>query len=399
MGGAISLLAVNFVIAQIFTVAFLVTAARSRSKRAALYCAAGFAVASLAAVFETVVPFTSFPRFFAISAFGSMLAGFCLLRFGIGLFYRVPTNWQLLVAFFLASLVLDLVIYDLPRGTLHHATLYQLPFFVIQAWSASVVVRSKRRATVDRILLLLLSLTAGYCALKVYVAVAAGSGATAQDYVSSPFALISQALGAVLIVGTGLAILGVMVKEIVDDARARSEIDLLSGLYNRRGFTERVTPMLQPREGRQAGTLILADLDHFKRVNDTYGHHTGDEVIRQFARVLKDVMPNRAVAGRLGGEEFVVFLPSTDLEEARVVAHGMRAAMMSQQMDGLAEQARVTASFGVAALAKDEPLEQAMQRADKALYAAKENGRNRVECAEAPKTVVNPLVPQWIGRP
>lgn len=399
MGGAISLLAVNFVIAQIFTAAFLVTAARSRSRRAALYCAAGFAIASLAAVFETVVPFTSFPRFFAISAFGSMLAGFCLLRFGIGLFYRIPTNGQVLVAFFLASMALDLAIYDLPRGTLQHATLYQLPFFIIQAWSASVVIRSKRRSTADRILFSLLSLTAGYCALKIYVAVAAGSGATAQDYISSPFALISQALGAMLIVSTGLAILGVMVKEIVDDARARSEIDLLSGLFNRRGFIERVTPMLQSREGRLAGTLILADLDRFKLINDSYGHHTGDEVIRLFARVLKDVMPNRAVAGRLGGEEFAVFLPSTDLEEARVVAHGMRAAMMSQQIDGLTEQARVTASFGVAAIAREEPLEQAMQRADKALYAAKENGRNRVECAEAPQTVVNPLVPQWIGRP
>ncbi|WP_457586019.1 diguanylate cyclase domain-containing protein [Ensifer canadensis] len=399
MGGAISLLAVNFVIAQIFTAAFLVIAAKSRSRRAALYCAGGFAVASLAAVFETIVPFTSTPRLFAISAFASVLAGFCLLRFGLGIFYRVPANWQMLAAFFLASVALDLVIYHWPRGTLQHAALYQLPFFIIQAWSASVIVRSKRRSAADRILLSLLALTCGYYVLKVFVAVAAGSGATAQDYISSPFALISQALGAVLIVGTGLAMLGVMVMEIVDDARARSEIDLLSGLFNRRGFTERVAPMLQGREGRLPGTLILADLDRFKLVNDSYGHHTGDEVIRQFARVLKDVMPNHAVAGRLGGEEFAVFLPSTELEEARVVAHGMRAAMMSQQIDGLAEQARVTASFGVAAIAKDEPLELAMQRADKALYAAKENGRNRVECAAAPQTVVNPQVPQWIGRP
>lgn len=397
MGGAISLLIVNFVIAQLFTAAFLVTAAKSRSRQAAQYCAAGFAVASLAAVFETVVPFTSFPRFFAISAFATMLAGFCLLRFGLGLFYRVPASWQVLVAFFLASVALDLMIYPMQRGTLQHAVLYQLPFFIIQAWSATTVWRSRRRSAADWILLSLLVLTAGYCALKVYIAVAAGSGTTAQDYVSSPFALVSQALGAMLIVGTGLAMLGVMIKDIVDDARARSEIDLLSGLYNRRGFIERVTPMLQP--GRPAGTLILADLDRFKQVNDSYGHHTGDEVIRQFARVLSEVMPNRAVAGRLGGEEFAVFLPSTDLEEARVVAHGMRAAMMSQKIDGLAEQARITASFGVAAIAEGEPLEQAMQRADKALYAAKENGRNRVECADAPQTVVNPLVPQWIGRP
>jgi diguanylate cyclase (GGDEF)-like protein len=235
--------------------------------------------------------------------------------------------------------------------------------------------------------------------VKIYAAVAAGSGASAQDYVSSPFALISQALGAMLIVGAGLAMLGVMVKDIIDDVQARSEIDLLSGLYNRRGFMDRVMPLLHARATQTPGTLILADLDRFKLVNDTYGHLAGDEVIRRFARVLMDVMPNRAVAGRLGGEEFAVFLPCTDLSEARVVAHGMRAAIMSQQIASLPEAARVTASFGVTTAGSGEALDPVMQRADKALYSAKANGRNRVECADVPTTVVNPTVPQWISRP
>jgi diguanylate cyclase (GGDEF)-like protein len=268
----------------------------------------------------------------------------------------------------------------------------------VLAWTASVVLRSGRRSFFDWLLFSLLALSASYYLIKIYAAVMAGSGATAQDYVSSPFALISQALGAMLIVGAGLAMLGVMVKDIIDDAQARSEIDLLSGLYNRRGFMERVTPLLHARPSETPGTLILADLDRFKLVNDTYGHHTGDEVIRRFARVLMDVMPNRAVAGRLGGEEFAVFLPCTDLSEARVVAHGMRAAIMSQQIAGLPEAARITSSFGVAAVGRGETLDLVMQRADKALYAAKENGRNRVECADMPMTIVNPAVPHWIGR-
>ncbi|WP_429815399.1 diguanylate cyclase [Ensifer sp. B1-9] len=399
MGGAISLLAVNFIIAQIYTVAFLTIAVKSRQRSAALWCAAGFAVASLSAVCEAIIPFSSTPRLFAIGAFASVLGGFCLLRFGLGRFYGLPVRWTVLGACFLAGVALDVAIYDLPRGTWQHAIPYQMPFFLIQAWTASVVIRSGRRSFFDRVLFGLLALSAAYYLVKIYAAVAAGSGATAQDYVSSSFALISQALGAMLIVGAGLAMLGVMVKDIVDDAQARSEIDLLSGLYNRRGFMDRVIPLLHARETQTPGTLILADLDRFKLVNDTYGHLAGDEVIRHFARVLMDVMPNRAVAGRLGGEEFAVFLPCTELSEARVVAHGMRAAIMSQQIAGLPEAARVTASFGVTAAGSGEALDPVMQRADKALYAAKANGRNRVECGETPTTVVNPSVPQWVCRP
>ncbi len=399
MGGAISLLAVNFIIAQIFTAAFLTIAAKSRQRRAAVWCASGFAVASLSAVFEAIVPFSPTPRFFAIAAFASVLGGFCLLRFGLGLFYQVPVRWSVLGACFAAGVALDVAIFDLPRGTWQHSFFYQMPFVLIQAWTASVVVRSARRSFFDWLLFSLLALSAAYYFMKIYAAVAIGAGATAQDYVLSNFALVSQALGAMLIVGAGLAMLGVMVKDIVDDAQARSEIDLLSALYNRRGFMDRVMPLLHARQSQTPGTLILADLDRFKLVNDTYGHLTGDEVIRRFARVLMDVMPNRAVAGRLGGEEFAVFLPCTELSEARVVAHGMRAAIMSQQIPGLPEAARVTSSFGVAAVGQGETLDLVMQRADRALYAAKENGRNRVECAEPADTIVNPAVHHWIGRP
>ena len=399
MGGAISLLAVNFIIAQIFPVAFLTIALKTRQRRAPLWCAAGFTVASLAAVCEAIVPFSSTPRLFAIGAFACVLGGFCLLRFGLGLFYQVPVRWPVLAACFVVGVALDMAIYDLPRGTWQHAIPYQMPFFLIQVWTASVVLRSGRRSFFDWLLFGLLALCSLYYLVKIYAAVAAGSGVTAQDYVSSPFALISQALGAMLIVGAGLAMLGVMVKDIVDDVQARSEIDLLSGLYNRRGFMDRVMPLLHARATQTPGTLILADLDRFKLVNDTYGHLAGDEVIRRFARVLMDVMPNRAVAGRLGGEEFAVFLPCTDLSEARVVAHGMRAAIMSQQIAGLPEAARVTASFGVTAVGSGEALDPVMQRADMALYSAKANGRNRVECTETPTTVVNPTVPQWVGRP
>ncbi|PLU65356.1 GGDEF domain-containing protein, partial [Sinorhizobium medicae] len=194
MGGAISLLAVNFVIAQIFVAAFLVIAVKSRHGRAAAWCAAGFAIASLAAICEAVLPFTPVPKFFAVGAFASVLAGFCLLRFGLGLFYGVPAKPAALAAFLIVSVVVDLLIYDLPRGTLQHAFFYQMPFFLIQAWTAAAIMRSPRRSYADRIFVGLLVLNALHFLGKVYAAIAAGAGSTASDYLQSPFALISQAL-------------------------------------------------------------------------------------------------------------------------------------------------------------------------------------------------------------
>ncbi|WP_018239784.1 GGDEF domain-containing protein [Ensifer sp. BR816] len=387
MGGAISLLAVNFIIAQIFVVAFLIVAAKSRAKKPAIWCAAGFTVASLSAVFEAVLPFSMVPKLFAVGAFASVLAGFILIRVALGLFYQVPARLPLLAGFFLGAVILDLLIYDLPRGTLRHAFFYQLPFFIIQSWSASTIIRSKRRSPADWSLCGLLVLTSIYHLVKIYAAVAAGAGTTAADYLGTPFALISQALGAMLIVATGIAMLSVMVKEIIDEARASSELDALSGLCNRRGFVDRVMPALHTAGADGPGTLILADLDRFKLVNDTYGHHAGDGVIRQFSRVLVELMPSRAIAARLGGEEFAVFLPRLGLAETRVLAHGMRAALAATRIDGLPEGVKITASFGVASIGPDESLESAMQRADKALYAAKAGGRNRVECAEPPANV------------
>lgn len=388
MGGAISLLAVNFIVAQIFVVAFLIISVKSRSGRAAAWCAAGFAVASLSAICEAVLPFTPMPRLFAVGAFANVLAGFCLLRIGLGVFYSVPAKPPVLASFFIGSVIVDLFIYDLPRGTLLHAFFYQMPFFLIQAWSAAAIIRSRRRSYADGILLCMLALSALYFLVKIYAAVTAGSGATAADYLQSPFALISQALGAMLIVGTGVAMLGVVVKDVVDEARASSEIDALSGLCNRRGFSSRVAPLLRDLSDHDVGTLILADIDRFKLVNDTFGHHTGDEVIREFSHILADVMPHRAVAGRVGGEEFAIFLPRVGLADARVVANGIRSELAVKRINGLPEGVAVTASFGVSAVAAGELLDAAMRRADNSLYAAKAGGRNRVECAEPPIRVI-----------
>jgi diguanylate cyclase (GGDEF)-like protein len=167
----------------------------------------------------------------------------------------------------------------------------------------------------------------------------------------------------------------------VEDARRNARTDPLTGLANRRGFDERYAQVIQETD-RYGGTaaLILVDVDHFKRVNDTYGHEAGDEVLIAVANALADGRRTVDITARLGGEELAILLPQTDAGGGREVAERMR-----KRIEGLAVRTpngeiKVTASFGVSEYAtRSGESEHVVERADQALYAAKRNGRNRVE--------------------
>ncbi|TIO39496.1 MAG: GGDEF domain-containing protein, partial [Mesorhizobium sp.] len=120
--------------------------------------------------------------------------------------------------------------------------------------------------------------------------------------------------------------------------------------------------------------LVIADLDHFKRINDSYGHACGDRVIETFAGLLREAAAEHHVAGRIGGEEFAI-LPGTNLAAARLFAEGARSAFGGLPIEGLPADHRCSASFGVAELAVDEDFSDLLRRADEALYAAKNAGR------------------------
>jgi diguanylate cyclase (GGDEF)-like protein len=156
----------------------------------------------------------------------------------------------------------------------------------------------------------------------------------------------------------------------------RAMIDGLTGLWNRRYFDQRLAAELAScqRHGR-ALSLIIADIDHFKRINDTYGHPSGDAVIRVVAEVFRAVCRSEDVACRYGGEEFAVLCPDVNGAGAAVLAERLRSAIARTQLAIAGE--RVTCSFGVCDCAA-EP-ESLISRADAALYRAKRSGRDRVE--------------------
>jgi diguanylate cyclase (GGDEF)-like protein len=125
-------------------------------------------------------------------------------------------------------------------------------------------------------------------------------------------------------------------------------------------------------------SLVIADIDHFKSINDSFGHATGDRAIAAFAQFLRTALSDHHVAGRIGGEEFAIVLPGTNLVAARLFAEGVRGVAAGLSVEGIPETCRLTASFGVAELAQGEGLSELMHRADKALYDAKDSGRDRV---------------------
>lgn len=165
-------------------------------------------------------------------------------------------------------------------------------------------------------------------------------------------------------------------------AEAQGVSDPLTGLKNRRGFDVILSSLVATsRAGNQPLSLILADIDHFKAINDRYGHPAGDDVLRWFARILSGNVKGRDTVARYGGEEFAVILPATPLENACRVAAHIKAQLEQQvwQKPGAPNTLlRVTASFGVAQLAEGEGTSSLVSRADARLYDAKTSGRNRV---------------------
>lgn len=165
-------------------------------------------------------------------------------------------------------------------------------------------------------------------------------------------------------------------------AEAQGLSDPLTGVSNRRSFDIILASQVAAlRNSTQPLSLILADIDHFKAINDRYGHPVGDEVLKWFAKVLTANLKGRDTVARYGGEEFAVILPQTPLENAFKIAAQIKGQLESQfwqKPDAPNTMLRITASFGVAQLSQGEGTSSLISRADAKLYQAKADGRNRV---------------------
>ena len=178
-------------------------------------------------------------------------------------------------------------------------------------------------------------------------------------------------------------------QQSLDAIRAESLTDPLTGLGNRKYFDRSIESAVeQALASGEPLSLLMFDIDHFKSFNDSYGHLTGDQVLRLVALSLKQTIKGQDITARYGGEEFAVVLPSTGLRQALTVADHIRRAVMAKELKKKSTGeilGRVTISVGVSILKSGDDTDSLIERADACLYAAKRNGRNRVICELDPE--------------
>lgn len=163
----------------------------------------------------------------------------------------------------------------------------------------------------------------------------------------------------------------------IDHLYELATIDEKTGVYNNK-FFKTISEMELDKAKRKIGklSLMIIDLDNFKRLNDTYGHLVGDDMLKRLAFVLKNNTRKYDIVSRFGGEEFVILLPNTDIKRAKIVCNRMRLAV---QNDREMKKYKVTFSGGLTEYKKGDSVKKMQLRSDKAVYKAKKNGKNRIE--------------------
>ena len=182
-----------------------------------------------------------------------------------------------------------------------------------------------------------------------------------------------------------------LLREVAERARAEELLaqaarsDPLTGLMNRRAMLEHLEyEAARFQRSHSSFTLLLADIDRFKAINDTYGHDAGDQALIQVSEQLVQAIRTQDLVARWGGEEFLILLPDTDLQGGLVVAEALRKGVADQKVAIAEQDLRLTLSIGVAAYGLGQTIHQCIKAADTALYQAKFEGRNRAAAAPAP---------------
>jgi diguanylate cyclase (GGDEF)-like protein len=171
----------------------------------------------------------------------------------------------------------------------------------------------------------------------------------------------------------------------IETLEERATSDGLTGLLNQKTFRKRLSIDLSRLDSRVGCAVIMADIDHFKRVNDTYGHQAGDEVLKKIANIMQKSIRKMDMAARYGGEEFVLYLHQVDREKAKQMAERLRLIIEQTRFEFGGKEVGITASLGIACYPSDgRETRDLLERADEALYRSKQGGRNRTTVTRDP---------------
>ncbi|UOR15300.1 GGDEF domain-containing protein [Qipengyuania aquimaris] len=235
-----------------------------------------------------------------------------------------------------------------------------------------------QREAIDKLIIAAQALLAAQFLIRPVLTLLVESSIAADAYRESIYySVVNLSLSLISLVAA-MVLVGACVYDQIKAVRERAEMDMLTGLRTRRAFEQDVVAQIEKAklEGIPV-SLVVADIDHFKSVNDVWGHQVGDKAIAAFGHVIEDTIRDTDIAGRIGGEEFCVLAWNCDGEAAVAMAERIRKRLGATQVEGMPDDHRLTASFGVAGRKEGEGYGKLFARTDAALYKAKQEGRNR----------------------
>jgi diguanylate cyclase (GGDEF)-like protein len=386
LGSGSYVLFINIAMAALVAGGFVVAYAHDRRRMQALCWIAAALCVIANGVIEAAMPHLHSPAALRIAGYSCFMAGLGLLGLGFSHQYTSKFPFGAAIAIFIGALIVNVAILDMERNSLARMFLFQTPYALMGCLSVPMIARFKNKSALDYLALATMALFNLHFVLRPFTArLLGGMGENASAYLSTPYAAFDQTVLAILAMALVTVMSLLLVRDVISSLTKVSVTDPLSGLLNRRGFLDRANAFIQTSRGtHQKVFLVIADIDHFKAINDAHGHEMGDKVIQAFGNLLETLASAGTSVARIGGEEFAVLFTSPNEAVARLYCESIRMAAEVGAFDSERSLPRFTASFGVAGLAPGESLDSLSRRADMALYSAKQGGRNRVSVAGQP---------------
>ncbi len=367
--------------ALFFAVTFVVLWRVGRMKRHVLGFGIAYALSAVGFLITHFLPANAFYLFHATQLFyalGSIVLVVSVCeragqRFHLGSF---------VVVYLISALVLAVAV-SFSNDIASRLIIVNIGYGVMFAMGVTTLLNARRRNLVDLAIIAIMAFQAADFLARPTLTLLFERSIPAEAYRESIYySLIGLVLG-VKGVTTAMVLIGATIADWTKALRESSDRDSLTGLLNRGAFEQSIRALLSRAQTEDRPlSLVVADIDHFKQVNDIWGHQAGDQAISSFGELIDQMVRGSDMAGRIGGEEFCIAIWNCPNDPAERLAERIRQAFARLEHDSLNDDIRLTASFGVATARDGETYEHLFARADAALYRAKSSGRDRVENAE-----------------
>lgn len=378
MSGQFFIQLLNPGIGLLFAVAFFLLWLNRRDRYVA-YAAGAYTASAIAFLILDVGPALPYelhriPANIGFLATGALFAAAIIRRYGLPVPWRaMAVTSTVSMAFFLWFLLGSLSI----GGRI-------LSISIGAGIIAAMVVRAlwplKKRYVIDRVLFWVAALSALNLIARPIVLLSLGGGFDSYDgFQQSVYWTTVQFTQAMVSITAAISLMVAVAIDQISELRRQVDDDKLSGLLNRRGFEAKAGSALRRYlDDDRPVALMIADLDRFKQINDSYGHAVGDAIIAAFGAHVRAIGPAEMIAGRIGGEEFALLISSAGIETARQFAEAVRIGLAPAAADRIPSTLVPTTSIGLTIGTPGANLSALMHEADQALYEAKRTGRNRV---------------------